>query len=111
VLTASADKTARIWDAAGAKHLVEFRGHTDSVGFAWFSQDGSRARTVSSDGTIRVWDAESGAELLAPPNAGSVAFSSDGARITGDYEMVLIYDGSPVNRAIFHIAPRPRARP
>src|SRR4051812_24768173 len=40
VLTASFDKTARLWDATTGKELRQFKGHTNYVTSAVFSSDG-----------------------------------------------------------------------
>jgi WD40 repeat protein len=56
IVTASDDKTARIWDAATAKEIAVLRGHDDRVVSAAFSPDGSRIVTASHDGTARIWD-------------------------------------------------------
>ena len=57
IVTASEDKTARIWDAATAKEIAVLRGHESSVTSAAFSPDGSRIVTASEDKTARIWDA------------------------------------------------------
>jgi len=57
IVTASADKTARIWDAATAKENAVLRGHEAQVNSAAFSPDGSRIVTASWDKTARIWDA------------------------------------------------------
>jgi hypothetical protein len=59
VVTASRDKTARLWDAASGKPLGEPMKHEDWVMSAQFSPDGQRVVTASADGTARVWDAVS----------------------------------------------------
>jgi WD40 repeat protein len=56
VVTASADNTARIWDASSAKQIAVLRGHEGPVGSAVFSPDGSRIVTASQDNTARIWD-------------------------------------------------------
>jgi hypothetical protein len=56
IVTASADKTARIWDAASAKQIAVLRGHDSYVYFAAFNPDGSRTVTASGDKTARIWD-------------------------------------------------------
>jgi WD40 repeat protein len=56
IVTASYDKTARIWDAATAKEIAVLRGHVNSVTSAVFSPDGARVVTASQDGTARIWD-------------------------------------------------------
>ena len=45
VLTASADKTAKLWDAASGKLIASF-AHQDSVNDAAFSPDGARILTA-----------------------------------------------------------------
>ncbi|MCP5103701.1 MAG: TIR domain-containing protein [bacterium] len=55
VLTASLDKTAKLWDSEG-KLLVELKGYNGPVFSAVFSPDGSRVLTASSDGTAKLWD-------------------------------------------------------
>lgn len=86
IVTASKDKTARIWDAASGALLFKLTGHTDSVYRAAFSPDGTRVVTASLDHTARVWNAATGT-LLYPPlsehtgQVTSAAFSPDGKRI------------------------------
>jgi WD domain, G-beta repeat len=55
IVTASYDKTARIWDAASGNEIAVIRGHGDSVLSATFSPDGSRIVTASYDKTARIW--------------------------------------------------------
>ena len=63
IVTASGDKTARIWDAASAKEIAVLRGHDGAVYSAAFSPDGSRIVTASGDKTARIWDAASAKEI------------------------------------------------
>ena len=63
VITASFDKTARVWDAATGQALAVLRGHTDAVTGAQFSSDGMQIVTVSKDQTARMWNAVAGQEL------------------------------------------------
>src|SRR5690349_18278358 len=85
IVTASWDKTARIWDAASAKEIAVLRGHDDSVRSAAFSPDGSRIVTASDDKTARIWDAATAKEsaLLRghDSHVQSAAFSRDASRI------------------------------
>jgi WD40 repeat protein len=63
ILTASEDKTARIWNLSG-QQLVILRGHKDQVINAIFSPfDGRLILTGSNDKTARLWNADG--ELLA----------------------------------------------
>ncbi|MEH2331155.1 nSTAND1 domain-containing NTPase, partial [Nostoc sp.] len=83
IVTASADKTARVWDISG-KQIAELKGHTSYVNSASFSPDGKRILTASDDKTARVWDISGKqiAELKGhtqPVN--SASFSPDGKRV------------------------------
>jgi WD40 repeat protein/serine/threonine protein kinase len=85
VVTASADRTARIWDAESGEPVGSPLSHASRVTFADFSPSGARVLTTGEDNAARHWDAISG-ELLLPPlwHAGTVlhgAFSSDGNRL------------------------------
>ena len=60
LLTASADRTAKIIDARTGQTLSVLRGHTFQVSSARFSRDGRFVATTSSDSAVRVWDAETG---------------------------------------------------
>ena len=83
IVTASDDKTARVWDISG-KLLAELKGHTGEVWSPSFSPDGQRIVTVSEDKTARVWDI-SGKQLAElKGHTGEVwspSFSPDGKRI------------------------------
>ena len=85
IVTASSDKTARLWDAASGKQLLVLSGHTGGVVNAAFSPDGRRIVTASWDNTARIWDAASGRELgVLSGHTGflaSAAFSPNGRRI------------------------------
>jgi WD40 repeat protein len=60
VVTASDDKTARVWDAATGQGIAQLTGHQGPVNSAAFSPDGQRVVTASVDRTARVWDAAMG---------------------------------------------------
>jgi len=64
ILTASQDKTARIWDAKTGALLVTLTGHNRAVASAQFSADGKRVGTALHDKTARVWDAQTAALSL-----------------------------------------------
>src|SRR5207247_11199010 len=63
VITASADHTARLWDAASGQAVGAPLQHDDEVVHAAFSPDGRRVVTASKDGTARLWDATTGAPV------------------------------------------------
>jgi dipeptidyl aminopeptidase/acylaminoacyl peptidase len=57
IVTASADKTARLWDAETGKPIgALLTGHKSNVNSAMFSPDGKRIVTASSDYTVWVWE-------------------------------------------------------
>ncbi len=85
IVTASIDKTARVWDAVTGQLQATLAGHSSPVNDAAFSPDGRLVVTASDDGTARVWEAMSG-HLLATLNGPGVevrkaVFSPDGRRV------------------------------
>ncbi len=88
VVTASWDRTARLWDAAGgrgevASPLQRFT-HDAEVWSASFSPDGRTVVTGSADRTARLWDAADGSELHRFPHDAEVfgaSFSPDGRTV------------------------------
>jgi WD40 repeat protein len=54
LLTSSADRTLRLWDAYTGKSLRVFEGHTAQVYGAALSRDGKRVLSGSSDRTVRL---------------------------------------------------------
>ncbi len=84
IVTASADRTARIWDAKTGAQLAVLRGHDGTVRTAAYSPDGARIVTASEDKTARIWDAKTGAQLAVLRGDGyflGAAYSPDGRRI------------------------------
>ena len=63
IITASRDRTARLWDAATGQSLGTTMPHSDSVNSARFSSDGKWVVTGCDDGTIGVWDGVTGAAV------------------------------------------------
>jgi WD40 repeat protein len=83
IVTASEDKTARVWDVQG-KLLATISGHEGGVNSVNFSPDGSKIVTASEDKTARVWDVQG--KLLAKISGHergvmSANFSPDGSKI------------------------------
>src|SRR5208282_4679278 len=63
VMTASADKTARIWDAHTGEPIGKPLQHDGPVFTAAFDPKGERVVTASDDKTARIWDAGTGEPL------------------------------------------------
>lgn len=84
IATASADGTAKIWDAASGNELLTLqassKGWVDSVAF---SSDGKLLATAGDDKTARIWDSVTGKELLTLKGhldwVSGVAFNPDGS--------------------------------
>jgi dipeptidyl aminopeptidase/acylaminoacyl peptidase len=88
IVTASADKTARLWEADTSEQIgLPFTGHTGIVSSAAFSSDGRRVVTASWDKTARLWDTDAHGSIAVlghPERVLSAAFSPDGKRaVTG----------------------------
>jgi WD40 repeat protein/class 3 adenylate cyclase len=85
IVTASEDKTARIWKAKTGQPIGTPLEHKGWVSSASFSLDGTRIVTASWDNTARIWDTETGQPIGTPLEHKSVvrsaSFSRDGTRI------------------------------
>jgi tetratricopeptide (TPR) repeat protein len=62
VATASADRTARVWDAGAGEPATPSLRHTAPVALAVFSADGRWLLTASGN-RLRLWDAATGAAI------------------------------------------------
>jgi len=120
IVTASADKSARVWDARTGAQLTVLAGHGSSVYTADYSPDGTRIVTASNDKTARIWDARTGAQLAVlsghRDEVNSAAYSPDGTRVvtastdktvriwdarTGTQQATLSGHGDTVYSAVF----------
>jgi WD40 repeat protein len=120
LVTASEDRTARLWDAETATEIAVLKAHQGPVWSGAFSPDGQRLVTASEDKTARLWDAKTGRVIVVlKAHRGSVrsaVFSPDGTRVvtastdntarlwhakTGTEIAVLRGHRGPVNSAVF----------
>ncbi len=95
IVTASLDKTARVWDVETGKQIGEPLVHESAVWSAAFSPDGKRVVTVVPERSVRLWDAETGRQIGPPLGRWdrSAAFSPDGKRIvTASFDTALLWD-------------------
>jgi WD40 repeat protein len=67
-VTASADRTCRLHDAASGKLLHAFDGHSGAVLAIAFTPDGKAVASAGIDQTIRLWDAGTGKQLRSFEN-------------------------------------------
>ena len=59
-VSASADKTLKVWDPASGRELRTLTGHTGSVYGVALSGDGRITVSASQDKTLKVWELETG---------------------------------------------------
>ena len=62
-ISASYDKTLKIWDTDTGIELRTLTGHTGPVRGVAIAPDGNRAISASDDNTLKIWDIETGREL------------------------------------------------
>jgi len=82
IMTASEDRTARLWDVETGELLRTFRGHGRGLKAAALAPNGRSLATASYDLTLRLWNVATGSEtqrLIAhTQQISSIAFSHDG---------------------------------
>jgi WD40 repeat protein len=62
-ISASRDRTLRVWDLESGQMLRKLEGHTDGLTAVAVTLDGSRAVSASRGRTLRVWDLKTGRTL------------------------------------------------
>lgn len=98
VVSASTDKTAKVWDIAENKEVLTIVGHTDIVRSVAYHPQGELIATGSYDKTIRLWDSTSGEMRMTLEGHTDkllfVAFSPDGRRLvsTSNDGVVIVWD-------------------
>ena len=83
-LSASSDRTVKVWDLRSGQVLRTLAGHTGGVNSVAVSGDGRLALSASSDRTVKVWDLETGQCLATLPLDAplwSLALAPDGATV------------------------------
>lgn len=64
-ISASQDRTLRVWNLATGKSRSSLGGHTGTVWGVAITPDGGRAISASADKTLRVWDLATGKPLVS----------------------------------------------
>ena len=98
IVTASFDRTARLWDAATSEPIGEPLKHDGTVNWAEFSPDGSLLATCADDKSIRLWNAMTGEAAGLPARIDErvvkLSFSADGLNLlVRTPQTVAIVDG------------------
>ncbi|MEG4202308.1 WD40 repeat domain-containing protein [Microcoleus sp. Pol12A5] len=62
-MSASMDKTLKIWDTETGRELKTLTGHSDGVDAVDLAPDGKTAISASMDKTLKIWDTETASEL------------------------------------------------
>ncbi|KAG8740971.1 hypothetical protein FRC10_003509 [Ceratobasidium sp. 414] len=96
IVSASLDKTIRIWDAHIGQSVGQpLEGHTNSVNSVAYSPDGAYIISGSRDTTIRIWDTHLGQSVGQPleghiRSVCSVVYSPNGAYIaSGSFDCTI----------------------
>lgn len=81
-ISASYDKTLKVWDVGTGRELRTLTGHREEVDGVAISADGGLAISASFDKTLKVWDVTTGRELRTltghRQGVNKVALSADG---------------------------------
>ncbi len=81
-VSASEDRTLRVWEVESGRELRTLEGHSAKVTGVAMSEDGRLAVSASWDKTLKVWDVETGRELRTLQGhtgfVNGVAVSGDG---------------------------------
>jgi WD40 repeat protein len=98
VVSASDDKTLKVWDLASGQPLATLQGHSAWVRACAVTPDGRRVVSASDDKTLNVWDLESGQPLatlqghLRPVNACAVTPDSRHVVSASDDKTLKVWD-------------------
>ncbi len=72
IVSASFDRTLKVWDAVTGIERHTLRGHTANVTSCAISADGEVIISASADGTVKVWDASIASERYTLSHKGEV---------------------------------------
>ena len=85
IVSASFDKTVRVWNAANGNAIQTYQGHSDRVQTVVWSPDSTKVASGGDDRTVHIWNASTGASLLIygghSDHVLGLAWSPDGTRM------------------------------
>jgi hypothetical protein len=85
VVSASGDKTLKVWDFDTGRTLATLEGHASWVRACVVTPDGRHVISASADQTLKVWDLDSGRELATlhghSSSVNACAITPDGQRV------------------------------
>lgn len=97
-LSASSDKTIKIWDIEIGECIKTFKGHSDSINSVMHAPCSRKILSASNDKTIKVWNIETGdcvkTYLGHSDKINSAVYSSDGKKIlsASDDKTIKVWD-------------------
>jgi len=95
-VSASGDKTLKVWDLASGEEVRTLAGHDGPVNALAITPDGRQVVSGSWDGALKVWDLASGEQLktLAPYNnwVNALAITPDSLRLVSAYRALAVWD-------------------
>ncbi|HMI79912.1 MAG TPA: caspase family protein, partial [Ferruginibacter sp.] len=90
IVSASYDKTMRIWDAYTGKIKFTIRAHTDRVNSAFYSADGKWIISSSWDKSVKIWESTTG--QLYGNYMGSINLISNARYSTNGQKLAILTD-------------------
>ena len=83
-ISASLDKTLKVWDAKSPKQLLNLTGHNDSIHSVITSPDDKKLISASKDKTLKVWNLDSVEKCIQSNNdisVNDVTITPDGKKV------------------------------
>jgi WD40 repeat protein len=93
VISASQDKTLKVWDLNRGVLLHTLTGHSQPISAVVALPDARRALSAAADNTLKVWDLVSGKELATLNTGYSYLLSALSVALDGRRAVTLSYDG------------------
>jgi WD40 repeat protein len=96
IISASSDKTLKLWDACNRSEIATLAGHEGAVECCAFSHNDDRIVSGSKDGTLKLWDGHTGQLIVTlsghETKVTHCCFSPDDTRVlsaSGDLKLKL----------------------